>query len=119
MLEKLPELINNDPVLVRRGRYINDTMMIEVGPDQYLVTIREGRIEKVEKGPHTMRSWSFAIRASYEAWARFWEKIPAPGHHDIFALLRRADIRFEGNLQPFMANLLYYKFLLAAPRRLS
>ncbi len=119
MIEKLPDLVNGEDWLVRRGRFVDDVLMIEVGDDQYLVTIRAGRIEKIEKGPHVMRAWTFAIRASAEVWARFWKPAPAPGDHDIFALLRKGEIAFDGDLQPFMANLLYYKLVLAAPRRLE
>ena len=47
----------------------------------------------------------------------FWKKIPEPGHNDIFALFKRGKLTIEGDLQPFMANLLYIKDVLAAPRR--
>lgn len=119
MIEKLPELINNDPVLVRRGRFLSDTFMLEVGSEQYLIRVQDGHIEAVEKGPFVMRSWRFAIRASEETWERFWKKIPEPGYHDIFALLRKNRITLEGDLQVLMANLLYIKLLLAAPRALE
>jgi hypothetical protein len=119
MLDKLPDLVNHDAVLVRRGRWLNDTFMVEVGDDQYLIHVRGGRIDKVEKGPFVMRSWTFAIRASAAVWESFWEPVPKPGFHDVFALLRKGRIVFEGNLQPFMANLLYVKGVLAAPRALG
>jgi hypothetical protein len=119
MIEHLPELVNNDPILIRRGRFLSDTFMLEVGDQQYLIRISAGRIEAIDKGPFVMRSWTFAIRAPQETWARFWQRIPDPGYHDIFALLRKAEIVFEGNLQPLMANLLYIKLLLAAPRSLT
>ena len=119
MIERLPELVNNDSVLIRRGRFLSDTFMIEVGSEQYLLRIHAGKIESVEKGPFVMRSWRFSIRASEETWQRFWRKIPDPGYHDIFALLRKNRIALEGDLQPLMANLLYIKLLLAAPRSLA
>ena len=63
MIERLPEVVNGDPAIVRWGREMNETFMLEVGETQYLVTVRAGRIEKVEKGPFAMRAWRFAIRA--------------------------------------------------------
>jgi hypothetical protein len=119
MIEQLPGLVNNDAALVRRGRFLNETFMIEVGSEQYLLRVRAGVIEHIEKGPFVMRSWTFAIRASEQTWTRFWQKIPQPGYHDIFALLRKAEITFEGDIQSLMANLLYIKLLLAAPRALA
>ena len=119
VIERLPELVNNNPALIRRGRFMTDSFMIEVGTHQYLLEIRQGRIAALQKGPFVMASWTFAIRASSEVWQQFWRKVPEPGYHDIFALLRKANIRLEGNLQPLMANLLYVKLLLAAPRAVA
>jgi len=76
-------------------------------------------VESVAKGPFVMRSWRFAIRARRECWEKFWAPVPAPGWHDLFALLRRGDVAFEGDQRVLMAYLLYVKLLLAAPRRLA
>ena len=119
MIERIPDLVNHDPAIVRWGRHMNETFMVEVGAQQYLLTVRAGRIEPVSKGPFVMRSWRFAIRAKAECWEKFWRKVPAPGWHDLFALLRRGDVAFEGDQRVLMAYLLYLKLVLAAPRRLA
>ena len=93
--------------------------MVEVGARQYLLTVREGRVESVVKGPLVQRRWRFAIRAKAECWDKFWQKIPAPGWHDLFALLRRGDVAFEGDQRVLMAHLLYLKLVLASPRKLA
>jgi hypothetical protein len=116
MIEDLAELVNRDPAIVRWGRRMNETFMVQVGDMQYLLSVREGRIEKIETGPFTQRSWRFAIRAKEECWKKFWEKTPLPGWHDLFALLRRGDVRFEGDQRVLMAYLMYVKLVLAAPR---
>ena len=115
MIEDLAELVNRDPAIVRWGRRMNETFMIEVGDTQFLLTVRDGKLQ-VEKGPFTQRAWRFAIRASGESWEKFWQKTPAPGWHDLFALLRRGNVRFEGDQRVLMAYLLYVKLVLAAPR---
>ena len=84
-----------------------------------MIEVCQGRIESVELGPFVMRSWTFALRATEDVWQRFWEKLPEPGYHDIFALLRQDRIVLEGELQPMMANLLYVKEVIAAPRKLE
>ena len=66
MLERVAEIVNADPAIVRWGRHLDDTFMVEVGDTQYLLTVREGRIESVERGPFVMRSWRFAIRDALE-----------------------------------------------------
>ena len=47
----------------------------------------------------------------------FWKKLPPPGHNDIFALFKRGKLTIEGDLHPFMANLLYIKDVLARRAR--
>jgi hypothetical protein len=64
-----------------------------------------------------MRPWTFAIRASTEAWRRFWEPVPAPGYHDLFAMKKLGVASVEGDLIPLMANLRYVKDVIAIPRR--
>ena len=119
MLERLGEIVNRDEALVRRGRYFSDTFMLEVGKAQFLIKVCQGRIESVELGPFVMRSWTFALRATEDVWQRFWEKLPQPGYQDIFALLRQDRIVLDGELQPMMANLLYVKEVIAAPRKIK
>src|SRR5256885_431806 len=54
MIERLAERVNGDPAIVRWGREMHETFMLEVGATQYLVTVRAGLIERVEKGAFAM-----------------------------------------------------------------
>ena len=56
------------------------------------------------------------LRASAAAWSRFWAPAPEPGWHDLFALIRHKELRAEGDLHPFMANLFYFKGVLGSLR---
>jgi hypothetical protein len=117
VLDHLAQLVNEDPSLVRRGRYLSTTFLVETGSTAWLVTVHEGRVTKLERGPFLMRAWSFAVRASEEAWRRFWEPVPAAGWHDLFAMTKGGHATVEGDLRPLMANLRYVKDVLAKPRR--
>ncbi|MFN2644063.1 MAG: hypothetical protein ABR570_03655 [Burkholderiales bacterium] len=116
MIERLAELVNADPAVVRWGREMNETFMLGIGETQYVITVRAGRIESVERGPFVMRSWRFAIRASEACWSQFFRSPPAPGWHDLFALLRRGDVTFEGDQRLLWAYLLYLKLALEKAR---
>ena len=70
---------------------------METGPTAWLVTVHEGRVTGLERGPFLMRAWSFAIRASEDAWRRFWEPVPAAGWHDLFALTKGGHATVEGD----------------------
>lgn len=119
MIERLTELVNGDEWLVWRGRYLTVDFMIEVGDVSYYVSIQSGRITSLEQGPFPMRSWRFAIRASSEAWEKLWQPVPRPGYTDIFGMVKLGEARIEGDLQPLMANLLYFQEILVSPRKLK
>ena len=116
MLERLAELVNGDPWLVRRGRFVDTTFLIEAGAAQYLIDIHAGRIEHVASGPFVMPRWTFALRAPEEAWSQFRKALPPPGFNDILAMLKSRTLRIEGDQHVLMANLLYFKDVLAKMR---
>ena len=122
-MPELPDLcatlarrVNADPWLLNRGRFVDAVVLLEAGDTSYLIDIRRGRIESVTRGPFVMPRWDFALRASADEWRAFWQPSPPPGHHDLFALIKRRTLRVEGDLHPFMSNLFYFKGVLAAPR---
>lgn len=119
MIERLPELVDADPSLVRRGRFVDTTFLLEIGDASYLIKVAEGRIDSVRSGPVVMPSWTFALRAPRDAWAAFFQPVPPPGSNDLFAMLKKRVLKIEGNLHPFMANLLYFKGVLATLRSLE
>ena len=90
--------------------------LVEIGDVPWLVRIEAGRIVAVARGPFVMPNWTFALRASRETWDAFWQAQPRPGSHDLFAMLKRRVLRIEGDLHPFMANLLYFKQVMASLR---
>src|SRR6478672_5892539 len=109
LIEQLKDKVNDDAALVQRGRFLTTTFLIEVGSVQWLVSIVEGRVTSVARGPFVMPSWTFALRASREEWEKFWSANPRPGSNDLMALIRRRVLTAEGDLQVFMANLRYFK----------
>ena len=72
---------------------------------------------KVTPGPFITPNYSFALRASRGVWEKFWLPRPPLGYTDVFALVKNKLMHVEGDLHPFMANLLYFKDVLAAPRK--
>jgi hypothetical protein len=118
LIKQLPDLVNNDTELLRRGRFLTTDLMIEVGAEPYHLSIEHGRIVSFKHGPLIMKSWSFAIRGSEKAWLTFWRPIPPPNFHDIFALAKLGEFRIEGDFTPLITNLLYFKALFSAPRAL-
>ncbi len=116
-IARLPALVNGDPWLVERGRFVALDLLIELGRTPFYLTIERGRVTGLERGPRPLPSWRFAVRGEAEAWRRHWQAMPPPHYHDLMAMAKRGVLAIEGDLQPFMANLFYFKELIAAPRR--
>jgi hypothetical protein len=117
MIDTIADLVNADAALVRRGRFVDTTFMIAIDEAYTLIRIQEGRVTKVTPGPFITPDYSFSLRASREVWEKFWQPLPPLGFTDVFALIKQKLMRVEGDLHPFMANLLYFKDVIAAPRK--
>ncbi len=115
-IESLVAKANADAWLVHRGRFLDVTCLLGVGEASYLLRIHRGRIEALDKGPFVMPRCTFALKASAQAWATFWQPIPPPGFHDLIAMIKTGAMTIEGDQLPFFANLRYFKELLALPR---
>jgi hypothetical protein len=116
MIETLQARVNGDEALVRRGRFLTTTFLLEVGQTPWLISIFEGKVVSVTSGPFVMPSSSFSLRAQEQEWEKFWSSRPPPGSNDLMALIKRRVLKAEGNLQIFMANLRYFKEALAKLR---
>ena len=116
MIEALTERVNADAALVRRGRYLTTTFLLEIGDTAWLIAIAEGRIVSVTRGPFVMPSWSFALRAPAAEWEKFFLDRPPPGSNDLLAMVRRRVLKTEGDLRIFTAHLRYFKEALAKLR---
>jgi len=119
LLHELPKLVNDDEVLTRQGRFLDTDVLLGIGSTPCHIAIRSGRIASLECGPGFMRSWSFAVRGGENAWRQFWQPLPPPHFHDVFALAKAGEFTIEGDFYPLMSNILYFKRMLAAPRRIA
>jgi hypothetical protein len=113
----LPALLDADPDLRRRGRWVTVDCRVDIGDEPFFLGIANGALAGFERGARLMRSSAFVVRATDEAWTRFWQPVPAPGWHDLFALTKRGVASIDGDLRPLLQNLQFFKDLLALPRR--
>ncbi|RVT91868.1 hypothetical protein EOD42_20955 [Rhodovarius crocodyli] len=111
----LPAVVNADPVLRRWGRNLSAEVLLEVGPQSWLLSIVKGAVE-ARPGPFLMPRWDVALRIDPDAWADYLRPEPPPGRHDLFALIRFGKLKLEGNLHPFMSHILWFKGALATLR---
>lgn len=116
-LEELAVRVNQNLGLVRRGRFINLEFLLGIGDEAHFLRIADGQLVSVTAGPLLLRPWRFAIHIEDDAWGKFCHGLPSPGYHDLFAMTKLGVARIEGEIHPFMANLRYFKELLAMARQ--
>ena len=112
----LPFLIAADADLIRRGRWLAVDCRVDIGEEPFFLSIRDGALAALERGPRLMRSTAFTLRGSTEAWNQHWKAVPDPGWHDLFSLPQPGAASMAGDLRPPLRNLTYFKPLLALPR---
>ena len=112
----VPEHVNDDAHLVWRGRTLSADCLMQIGTSPLLLRIDAGRIRECLTQLPLLCPWTFAIRGSVQAWSALWQDPPPPGWHDLFALSKRGEMAFDGNLQPFLAHLQYIKDVVTLPR---
>jgi hypothetical protein len=118
LFERLPDLVGADSDLVRRGALCNAELEAGIGEVMYYLKIAAGHVVVLERQPKLMRPWQFALRATAEAWRKFWMPVPEPGWHDLSALTKRGVAKLEGDITPYMTHLQFFKDMFDAPRRL-
>ena len=119
LFERLPDLVSGDSDLVRRGALCNAELEAGIGDAMFYLRIAGGRVAELERQPRLVRPWQFALRATTEAWQKFWMPVPEPGWHDLSALTKRGVARLEGDITAYMTHLQFFKDMFALPRRLA
>ena len=115
-LTELDSLVNADPALVHRGRWVNLTFTFGVGDIDYLITIQQGKIIKITQRMLQTVTGRFSIRADATSWRKHWQRTPQRDYHDIFSMLAKDIVHIDGDLLPLMQNLQYFKDLISKNR---
>ena len=116
---RLPDLFEGDEGWVFRARAMTLDVLLASGRDRFYVPIRSGRVGPVAEGSQILRSAALAFAAEPETWLAHCRPVPAPGEHDLLALVKDERMAIEGDMTLLMRHLQNLKDLLAAPRALS
>lgn len=116
MLTQMKSRLNANARLVEKGRLVTGTVLMRVGDEAYKLIIDKGALAEIQKEPFPMPNVDFTISAAADEWQAFWQPVPKPGSHDLFAMLKRRVLTLEGDMHLFMSNLFYFKAIFALPR---
>ena len=118
-LESWANKVNDDRVLRVIGRFFTVNFVIGIDDKDYLIVVREGRIQMVTEGVSAnMMGWQFALRAASSSWSRFVQPMPPPMFNDIWAMAHplHNKLKIEGDTKPFWQNLRALSWMLAIMR---
>jgi hypothetical protein len=119
-IEKWARRVNEDRVLKVIGRFFTANFVIGIEEKDYLIVVREGRVQAVSDGLTTnMMGWQFALRAPASSWSKFAEPVPPPMYNDIWAMAHplHGKLRIEGDTKVFWQNLRALFWMLALMRQ--
>jgi hypothetical protein len=101
------DAVNADAALSVIGRHFTADFLLGFGDDEYVVSVRQGRIERITDEVGVETPWSFALRAPEESWERFTQRIPPPMYNDIWAMAHplHGRLRMDGDVKVLWQNL--------------
>ncbi len=107
-MERWARSVNEDRILPVVGRFFNGRFVIGVDDTDYLVEVRNGRIQRLAEGLASNDfGYEFAFRASASSWAKFAQPVPPPMFNDLWAMAHplHKNLVIEGNTMPFWQNM--------------
>lgn len=111
-MNQLLEKINNDPTLLRRGRFYSAQIKIEFDDDSTLFEVEDGKLIRLAENSAEPPVNGFTLSASKKTWRRFQADNPPPGFHDISAMLDAQHVSLSGDALLMLSNLFYVKRLI-------
>jgi hypothetical protein len=114
-------VVNKDPTFALVGKYFEADILFGFGSKEYVVSVRNGRIENVTNQITTETPSDFALRGPEESWAKFAQRVPPPFFNDIIAMSHplHGKVRIEGNTKVFWQNLRALTWMLERMREVS
>lgn len=115
-LKRMQQQLETLPHLLRIGQLFSETVLLQVGDDEFYLTFDKGHLVQVASGPSKKTPYRFAFHTDADALAQFWQYRPAPGFHDIFGLVKIGRGRITGDILMLVKNLRFFKEFMALNR---
>lgn len=113
---QMQALLEERPHTIRLGRLFSETVLLKVDDDEHYLVFDKGRIAEVLPGPSKKIPYRFALVTDGAALDKFWQRLPEPGFHDIFGLVKIGRAQILGDILTLVKNLRFIKDVLALPR---
>jgi len=115
-LHQMQDRLEATPHLLRIGRLFSETVLLQVGADEYYLTFEKGHLVQITPGPSKKTPYRFAFHTDADALSQFWRFRPAPGFHDIFGMVKIGRAKITGDILSLVKNLRFFKSFMALAR---
>jgi hypothetical protein len=101
------DTVNADSAFKVIGRYFTCDFLLGFGELEYLVSVRDGEIERITDEIGAETPWSFALRGPRESWEKFVQRTPPPMYNDIWAMAHplHGRLQIDGDVKVLWQNL--------------
>jgi hypothetical protein len=101
------DVVNRDTTLPVIGKYFTAEIVLGFGNDEYLVSVRNGKIERITSNITTETPSDVAFRGPVESWGKYVQRVPPPFYNDLIAMSHplHGKLRIEGNTKVFWQNI--------------
>ncbi len=96
---------DDDPVIAARGQGFTCSYLLDMGSSRALISMVEGRVNRITPDPGMLEPYDFAFRASGATWREISRAVPEPGCQGPFAAAATRDFKIEGDMAVLMRNL--------------
>ncbi len=112
--------VNNDPALAVFGKYFTANFLLGFGDKEYLVSVREGRIERITDNLSADTPWTFGLRGPRESWEKFIQQVPPPMYNDIWAMAHplHGSVSVDGDIKAVWQNMRALFWMLSDMRQI-
>jgi hypothetical protein len=100
------DTVNADPTLKIIGRYFTADFLVGFDDQEYVVSVRDGVVQRVTDSLSIETPWSFALRAPKESWEKYTQKLPPPMYNDLWAMAHplHGRLRMDGDVKVLWQN---------------
>jgi hypothetical protein len=101
------DTVNADPTLKVIGRFFTTDFLLGFGDQEYIVSVRDGMIQRITDSLTIETPWSFALRAPEDSWEKFTQKLPPPMYNDLWAMAHplHGRLRMDGDVKVLWQNM--------------
>lgn len=101
------DTVNEDPAMKVIDRYFTTDFLIGFGDKEYLVSMREGAIQRITDELSIETPWTFGLRGPRESWEKFIQRVPPPMYNDIWAMAHplHGRLRMDGDVKVMWQHL--------------